>query len=154
MEHPSFSLCKAKTYSSKAQYEAPLYFFSFFFRKKSSRLTRLDRLTLPSLIALMTCLAWPTLMMLVSCGTQSSGTRMSSSTPTPVFSVLPSTPTSGSPSTLSAPWKSTLESEGDSLSYLLALLLHDSLIFCGFNQINLSKNIYLIEIKSHWRYFY
>merc|ERR1712018_29974 len=51
-------------------------------------------------------------MMLVSCGTQLSGTRTSSSIPTLASFVLPSTPTRGSQSTPSVIWKSTLAEGG------------------------------------------
>ena len=127
-------------------------FFIFNFRKKSSRRIRLDKSTLPNLTVPMTCLVWLTSMMLVSCGTLLSGTRMSSSTPTPASSVLPSTHTRGSPSIPRGPWRSTLAREGVNVPPTsLVLLRAPTKVWTMEAKINLSSSpvsLVLAKLKT------
>ncbi len=116
------------------------FYFCSNFRKKSLKLTKLAKSTLPSLTVLMTCPAWLISMMLVSCGILLWDTRMSSSTPTQVSFVLPSIHISVSPSTLSAPWNSTSEKEGTPTNYIF-LYKWFQMILAGDLQNKIKNNL-------------
>merc|ERR1740131_922880 len=83
-------------------------------RIRSLKRPKLPKLTLLPTTVLRTWPTLPTLVTLASSGILSSDTKTNSSTPTLVSSVLPSTPTRGTLSTLSAPWSSMLARGGTS----------------------------------------